>query len=100
MDTDADDDQPLTGWRKKDRYRFRNPDLVAVFDETGCRVVFDLHEVICDLIDQERKNGVKVSLRTLCGEIHDHPKGDEWQIRVRVLDGLRERGLVLFTGDV
>lgn len=93
----------LTGWRKKDRYRFRNADLVCILFETGCREVFDLHEVICDFIDEEQTNLIKVSLLTLCIAIHDHPRlGDqEWERqRLAVLEKLRERELVRFDGDV
>jgi hypothetical protein len=91
----------LVGWRKKDRYRFRNPDLVAICHETQCREVFDLHEAICDLIDEERRNGVQVSLLTLATMIHDYPQGGEWEEpRIAALEQLRARGLVEFEGEV
>lgn len=85
----------------KDRYRFRNPDLVAIRYETQCREVFDLHEAICDLIDDERANRVRVSVLTLATMIHDFPGGDQWeQSRVAVLEAMRDRGLIRFDGDV
>ncbi len=93
--------EKLTGWRKKDRYRFRNSDLLAIRYHTGCREVYDIHEAICDLIDEERANRVKVSPLTLCTIIHDHPQGDDWSTaRVAVVEALRERELICFEGDV
>ena len=94
-------DEVVVGWRMKDRYRFRNPDLVAIRYATECRAVFDLHEAICDLIDEERQNRVSVSLLTLATMIHDFPRAGEWERqRIAVLEQLRERGLIEFQGVV
>lgn len=94
-------DEVVVGWRMKDRYRFRNPDLVAIRYSTDCREVFDLHEAICDLIDEERQNRVSVSLLTLATMIHDFPSAGEWETkRIAVIEQLRERGLVEFEGPV
>lgn len=91
----------LTGWRMKDRYRFRNPDLVAIRYSTDCRAVFDLHEAICDLIDEERENCIRVSLLTLATMIHDFPHAGEWEeARIAAIEGMRERGLICFDGAV
>lgn len=95
------DDEAVIGWRMKDRYRFRNPDLVAIRYATECREVFDLHEAICDLIDEERQNRICVSLLTLATMIHDFPRAGEWETqRVAALEQLRERGLIEFQGAV
>lgn len=94
---------PLRHWRRKDVFRFRNADLIAIRYETGCRDVFDYHEAICDLIEQERANLVKVSLFTLARGIHDDPSGEyeEWaKARIAIMNGMRDRGLVEFEGDV
>lgn len=97
----AQDDEAVVGWRMKDRYRFRNPDLVAIRYATECREVFDLHEAICDLIDEERQNRICVSLLTLATMIHDFPRAGEWETqRVAALEQLRERGLIEFQGVV
>jgi len=94
-------DDPVVGWRMKDRYRFRNPDLVAIRYATECREVFDLHEAICDLIDEERQNRICVSLLTLATMIHDHPRSGEWETqRIAAIEQLRTRGLIEFDGVV
>lgn len=95
------DTEVVVGWRMKDRYRFRNPDLVAIRYSTDCREVFDLHEAICDLIDEERQNRIRVSLLTLATMIHDFPSAGEWETkRIAVIEQLRERGLIEFQGAV
>ncbi len=91
------------GWRKKDVHRFNNPALVAACHEDLLgRDVFLYHEAICDLIELERTNSIKVSLFTLARTVHDSPDGDaiEWaESRQKVLESLRKHDLILFDGD-
>lgn len=96
-------EETLTGWRKKDRERFSNPDLVAVCYETECREVFDYHERIWDRIDAERRNGFKASIFTLAREIHDDRDAHDvgwFDRRQRAFEEMRNRGLICFDGEV